>query len=79
MTGFIQKLFGLNPREEDLFKISKLYTFHITYLRQNRIQTSIIKTFKNDKRCKDNKQTSNSSSKTRGAAALALELLARIS
>ena len=56
MTGLIERLVGSNPQEGDLFKISKLYTFYITYLRQKRIQTSIIKTFKNDKGCRDNKQ-----------------------
>ena len=57
MTGFIVSLVGSNRREEDFFYF---LFFHINILHhasgQKRIQTSIIKTFNNEKGCRDDKQ-----------------------
>ena len=58
MTGFKASLVGSNPREGNffiLFQIIHIYVHHIP-VPKKRILTSIMKTFKNDKGSRDNKQ-----------------------
>ena len=56
MTGFIESLVGSNRRADDFF----YFFFRINILHhdsgQKRIQTSIIKTYSNEKGCRDDKQ-----------------------